>query len=128
MMHQKALLFHDEETASEVLRETDQQKTQDLGRKVKNFDKTIWVEHREKIVEEGSYNKFKNSLLKDTDLKAMLLATGNKELVEASPYDRIWGVGFTEDDAEQNRDSWGLNLLGKALTKARKRIREEEGA
>ena len=126
MMHQKALLFKDEETAAEILKETDPGRTQALGRKVKNFDKSLWIENRNRIVEEGSYHKFKHSLLEAKDLKAMLLATGNRELVETSPVDRIWGVGFGEEDAEENRDQWGLNLLGKALTRARQQIREEE--
>jgi hypothetical protein len=55
----------------------------------------------------------------------MLLVTGDRELAETSPVDRIWGVGFREEGAEENREKWGLNLLGKALTRARQRIREE---
>jgi hypothetical protein len=66
-------------------------------------------------VEEGSYHKFMHSLLETEDLKAKLLATGNRELVETSPIDRIWGVGFGEEDAEENREKWGLNQLGKPL-------------
>jgi len=58
-------------------------------------------------------------------LKDMFLATGNRELVEASP-DRIWGVGFEEEEAEEKREEWGLNLLGKCLERARKRIKEED--
>ena len=127
MMHQKALLFKDEETAAEILKETDPARTQALGRKIKNFDKKLWVCHRDRIVEKGSYHKYKHSLKETEDLKAMFLATGDRELVETSPDDRIWGVGFGAEDAEGNRDKWGLNLLGKALTKARKRIKEEEG-
>jgi ribA/ribD-fused uncharacterized protein len=127
MMHQKAFLFKDEETAAEIMAETDPRQTQALGRKVKNFDKKLWEQHRLRIVTEGSYHKYKHSLLKDKDIKAELLATGDRELVEASPVDSIWGVGFAENKAEENRDKWGLNLLGKALTAARKRIREEEG-
>jgi len=46
-------------------------------------------------------------------------------LVEASPFDRIWGVGFGEEDAKENREKCGLNLLGKSLRRARQRISEE---
>lgn len=60
-------------------------------------------------------------------MKKMLLDTGDRELVEASPVDRIWGVGFGEDVAEGRREEWGLNLLGKCLERAREMIREEEG-
>jgi ribA/ribD-fused uncharacterized protein len=61
------------------------------------------------------------------NLKALLLATGERELVEASPMDRIWGIGFGEKNAGRARRHWGLNLLGKALMDVRKRLREEEG-
>lgn len=57
----------------------------------------------------------------------MLLATGERELAEASPMDRIWGVGFVEKDAGANRHSWGENLLGKALMTVRERLREKAG-
>jgi hypothetical protein len=89
MMHQKALLFGDHETASEIIQETSPMRTQALGRKVKNFNKELWVESRDKIVEEGSCYKFKHSLLETEDLKAKLLATGDRELVETSPVNRI---------------------------------------
>jgi ribA/ribD-fused uncharacterized protein len=125
MMHQKALLFSDNEIADEILKETSPAKTQALGRKVKNYNGELWLENRERIVEEGSYHKFAHSLHESEDLKSMLLSTGNRELVEASPKDRIWGVGFDEKDAENNRDKWGLNLLGKCLSRARDRIRAE---
>jgi len=76
----------------------------------------------------------------------LLLATGDKELVEvshaqnqvlflyahklvkASPFDKIWGIGFTEKGAEKNRHKWGQNLLGKALMKVRDRLRDQEKA
>jgi ribA/ribD-fused uncharacterized protein len=58
-------------------------------------------------------------------LRGLLLATGERELVEASPSDRIWGVGYVEKDAGRNRVKWGQNLLGKALMEVRGRIREE---
>lgn len=77
------------------------------------------------IVIDGNYHKFTAS--EDADnLRNMLLATGKRELVEASPRDRIWGVGFTEKNAHANRHRWGKNLLGKALESVRKRLAEEE--
>lgn len=61
----------------------------------------------------------------DGVLKDRLLATGERELVEASRGDRVWGVGFNAKDALSRREEWGLNLLGKALMRVRKRIREQ---
>jgi ribA/ribD-fused uncharacterized protein len=62
------------------------------------------------------------------DLRKRLLATGDRELVEASPLDRVWGIGFVERDAGRNRQAWGQNLLGKAVMDVRARLREEEAA
>ena len=88
------------------------------------------VDSREKdklrIVEEGNYLKF--TVSDDAAaLRAMLLATGERELVEASPMDRIWGVGFAAKNAPMKRARWGQNLLGKALMNVRTRLREEAG-
>jgi ribA/ribD-fused uncharacterized protein len=84
----------------------------------------IAVTDKLRIVEEGNYHKF--TISEDAEnLKAMLLATGERELVEASPLDRIWGVGFAENNAGQNRARWGQNLLGKALMNVRAKLREE---
>jgi ribA/ribD-fused uncharacterized protein len=76
------------------------------------------------IVTQGTYHKF--TISEDAEnLKSMLLATDDRELVEASPKDRIWGVGFGEKNAEKYRYRWGQNLLGRALTDVRMRLREE---
>lgn len=77
-----------------------------------------------RIVEEGNYHKF--TISEDAEsLRALLLGTGERELVEASPMDRIWGVGYAERNAGQNRVRWGQNLLGKALMSVRGRLRGE---
>ena len=126
MMYQKAVLFADPDTGAKILASTYPKEQKALGRQVQNFDNDVWLQHREKIVGEGSYWKFVNSLKEGEDLKAMLLTTGDREIVEASPMDKIWGVGFGEKNAEAQRHRWGLNLLGKALMRARERIREEQ--
>lgn len=78
-----------------------------------------------RIVTEATYLKFTASENAE-ELKSMLLATGDRELVEASPMDRIWGIGFGEKNAGKNRHRWGKNLLGKALMDVRARLREEK--
>ena len=62
------------------------------------------------------------------DLGATLLATGDKTMVEASPYDRIWGVGLRADDSRvHDRERWrGLNLLGEALMQVREQLRAQD--
>jgi ribA/ribD-fused uncharacterized protein len=64
---------------------------------------------------------YKGNLAKFTQnesLKEQLLATANKLLVEASPYDQIWGIGMKEEDEGiDNPINWkGQNLLGWAIT------------
>lgn len=124
MMHQKALLFSDEAIAAEILLAKTPGEQKALGRQVRNFDEKVWNKNRLRIVTQGSYHKFVHSLEGD-GLKRKLLATGDRELVEASPRDRIWGIGFGAENAERTRKHWGLNLLGKTLMDARKQIREE---
>ncbi|PVH87398.1 DUF1768-domain-containing protein [Cadophora sp. DSE1049] len=131
MMHQKAILFSDSEIALKILASTSPREQKSLGRQVSDFDDKVWKENRERIVEEASYWKFKvgkdEGVLKGegVSLRDRLLGTGEREVVEASPRDRIWGVGFGEKNAGKRRADWGLNLLGKALMDARKKLREE---
>jgi len=125
MMYNKAILFHDNEIAKQIMATSNPRKQKSLGRKVKGFDDKKWNEHRERIVEEGNWHKFCNAK-EEVDLKDKLLATGDRELVEASPLDSIWGCGFDAENALANRKDWGLNLLGKALMKVRERLRAQE--
>ncbi|KAK3984355.1 N-glycosidase R617 [Cladorrhinum sp. PSN332] len=134
MMYCKALLFHPESRAA-ILSASHPRKVKDLGRTLPNFSEKVWNQHRNEIVRQGNYLKFTYPLNKDKGskwfigdktLREHLLETGDKELIEASPYDKIWGIGFKEADAERNRKRWGLNLLGKALMAVREVVRAEE--
>lgn len=119
-MYQKAILFNDFEIAKQVLNETDVRKIKTLGRKVKGFDNVLWDQHKEGFMYNACYAKFsQNDKLKD-----FLLGTGNREIVEASPMDNIWGIGFSSDKAMENIDKWGQNLLGKTLMKVREELRK----
>ena len=94
--YRKAVLFGDHETADQILLEPKPSAQKALGRKVKGFDDGKWIAKREEIVEEGNWWKFTRPR---GDLRKMLLETGDRLLVEASPYDRIWGVGYGAADA-----------------------------
>ena len=128
MMACKAALFSDTTTLELILEEntkpdTNPKTIKALGRMISPFDEKTWVEHREEIVYFGNSYKFGQ----DAELKKTLLGTGNLILVEASPYDRIWGIGFKEDRAMQEKERWGLNLLGKALMRVREEFAKSEG-
>lgn len=117
MMHGKAVLFGDDEIAAAILAADHPKQHKALGRKVKNFDDAIWKAKREQIVVAGSRAKF----TQNEALKQLLLETRGTELVEASPYDRIWGIGLAATDPKAlDPKTWrGQNLLGKILTKLR---------
>ncbi len=117
MMHGKALLFDDAEVAVEVLAADHPRKHKALGRKVKRFDDLKWKAAREGIVLAGNRAKF----TQNAELLDLLLATQGTTLVEASPYDKIWGIGLAASDPRaQDAKQWkGQNLLGKVLTQLR---------
>lgn len=80
-MHRKALLFDSESDLCEkILLVDDPAKLKRMGRLVQNFDPEVWERKREEIVTDGNYLKF----TQNTELKELLLATGDKKLVEAS--------------------------------------------
>ncbi|MDQ6437639.1 NADAR family protein [Mesorhizobium sp. LHD-90] len=117
MMRQKALLFDDLASADRILAASSPKQAKELGRKVLGFNNDLWNKEKYRIVLAGSIAKFgQNPSLKD-----FLLNTGNRILVEASPVDRIWGIGMAADDpGVENPLLWrGENLLGFALMEAR---------
>ncbi len=117
MMAQKALLFKDYDAFQKIMVASTPKEAKRLGKTVKGFDETIWEKNRFDIVLRGNLAKFGQN----EDLGAYLLSTLDYILVEASPYDRIWGIGLTEEDPRaQNAKEWqGLNLLGFALMETR---------
>jgi ribA/ribD-fused uncharacterized protein len=120
MMVGKARLFGDEETAARIMASQQPAQVKKLGREVRDFDEARWAQHRFQIVAAGSHAKFSQS----TPLKSYLLATGSRVLVEASPTDRVWGIGLAaKDPRARDPKQWGgLNLLGFALMHARAEI------
>ena len=124
MMSHKALLFNDNETNIKIMEEKDPKIYKELGRQVKNFNSKLWDEKKFEIVVKGNIHKFSQN----EKLKQFLLNTKDKILVEASPHDKIWGIGIAEDDKEiLNPEKWkGENLLGKALMKVRDIIKKEK--
>ncbi|WST32742.1 NADAR family protein [Streptomyces sp. NBC_01166] len=121
MMAGKARLFGDAEAEALAVSASSPAAAKKVGRLVKGFDDGIWARERFALVVEGSVHKFGQ----DPALRAYLLGTGERVLVEASPMDRIWGIGLTKDDPRTaDPASWrGLNLLGFALMEARTRLR-----
>ncbi|OLF16261.1 NADAR family protein [Actinophytocola xanthii] len=122
MMWRKATLFGDEESAERILHAPDPPRAKALGRGVRGFDHSRWEDARYQIVLDGSLAKFDQH----PDLRRFLLDTGDQVLVEASPEDRVWGIGLrAEDPRAGDPAQWlGQNLLGFALTEARSILAE----
>ena len=117
MMYHKAILFGDVRIAKEILAINHPKEIKALGRKVKNFDEKIWNQNKYEIVKKGNILKFSQN----PRLKKELLNTGDSILVEASPFDDIWGIKMGEFDPNRfDPLNWkGQNLLGFGLTEVR---------
>ncbi|MFI5984862.1 NADAR family protein [Streptomyces sp. NPDC051555] len=120
MMAEKARLFEDAEAERAALTATSPAAAKKAGRLVRGFDADTWERERFGIVVAGSAAKFASS----PELRGYLLGTGKRVLVEASPVDRIWGIGLAPDDpGALDPARWrGLNLLGFALMAAREQL------
>ena len=117
MMYHKAMMFNDTNTAKAIMVSQNPAEQKKFGRKVKNFDDNKWMKEAYNIVVEGNRAKFQQN----SELFEVLRGTSGKLLVEASPYDRRWGIGMAKDDPGiEDPANWrGDNLLGKAITQVR---------
>ena len=120
MMYWKAMTFDDKETAKKIMALSNPRDQKALGRKVKNYNDNVWAKVRFAIVKRGLKEKF----LQNPELKKYLLDRKDKIIVEASPYNRIWGIGYgvTDPNILKEKDKWGENLLGKMLMKIAKEL------
>ena len=121
MMYGKAKLFGDVDAMKKALDAKNPGAVKAIGRSVKGFDHVVWNENKFELVVRANLAKFESN----DELKAFLLNTGKRVLVEASPVDKIWGIGLAEDnEAAQNPNLWkGENLLGFALMETRERLK-----
>ncbi len=124
MMAEKARLFNDPISLDRIMRSRDPKEIKAFGRKVSFFNKNQWNTVCKNIVFIGNLAKFTQLL----DLQELLLSTGTKTLVEASPYDLIWGCGLSASDPRiLDRKQWlGTNWLGEVLMDVREGIRRNK--
>ena len=120
MMYNKAHIFNDTETAVLIMQTSEPKEQKRLGRDVANFDDDIWMESAYDIVVQGNRAKFSQNPVFHQYLKD----TGQKIIVEASPYDRRWGIGLGEMNPDRfDPSNWkGENLLGKAIMQVREEM------
>ncbi len=122
MMYRKAVCFHDEDTAKQILQTDDPGKIKALGRMVSGYTDHVWNGLRQLYVYEGLSAKF----LQNEHLKKRLLKTRDALLAECAVMDTIWGIGLSMKDPKRlDPNEWkGQNLLGYTLMAVRDRLRE----
>lgn len=120
MMSEKARLFRDNKTRIKIISAKNPGEAKKLGREINNFDEKLWLKHRFEIVVTANTEKFSQN----SKLREFLLNTGDRILVEASPVDKIWGIGLDADNPlANNPNRWkGINLLGFALMQVRDQL------
>jgi ribA/ribD-fused uncharacterized protein len=123
MMWRKARLFGDDDACARVLKAGHPKQAKAIGQQVQGFTDELWEANRCDAVADGNVAKFGQN----PELRTYLLGTGSRVLVEASPRDRIWGIGLAaSDERAQAPGQWlGLNLLGFALMRAREVLKAE---
>lgn len=121
MMAKKAELFGDEESRLKIMASSDPRMQKRIGRTVEGFVEDQWSAVAKDIVFRGNMAKFSQS----PELRAYMLATGDQEIVEASPKDTIWGIGLAAEDPDAyDKTKWkGTNWLGEVLMNVRFAIR-----
>jgi ribA/ribD-fused uncharacterized protein len=122
MMHQKALMFCDFDAAQKIMKAKHPREQKGIGRTVKNFNMEIWKEKARQIIYTGCHYKF----IQNTEAYEYLISTKGYYLVEASPFDTIWGVGLgCYDEKVKVPKNWlGTNWLGQVLTCLRDNLLE----
>ena len=123
MMAAKARLSGDAEAVGKILAAPHPGAAKALGRQVRGFDERQWARHRFDVVVAGNLAKFGQH----PRLREFLAGTGGRVQVEASPLDRVWGIGLAAgDERAGSPEHWpGLNLLGFALMEVRRQLRAQ---
>jgi len=124
-MQQKCIVFGQLELAEKIMKMEDPKAMKRAAQKrgIPNFNQSIWDRHLYGIVHEGNMHKFVQNL----ELYLALKSTVGTTLVEASPYDIVWGCsGREHEPTAQQRETWrGLNWLGEILTEVRDELMAE---
>jgi ribA/ribD-fused uncharacterized protein len=117
-MYSKAKLFKDNKIATEILQTSNPKIQKLLGRKIQNFNSSLWDKECREIMLKGLKAKF----LQNPKHLESLRKVKDTTMVEASPLDRIWGIGYDSKNALENINDWGENRLGKILNQVIKEI------
>ena len=120
MMAEKARLFGDTIMEEKIMATSNPKEQKAFGKQVMGFDKDKWESVARDIVKRANIAKFSQN----PNLVNAFEVSKGRELVEASPYDTIWGIGLGENDKRAwNKETWlGTNWLGKVLMEVREEL------
>jgi len=123
MMAKKALLFNDIESHDKIMDSFDPREQKELGRGVKGFNRDVWEKECKRFVYDANFAKF----TQNPELYDLIMLSGSKEFVEASPNDKIWGIGLSATDPlAWDKATWkGTNWLGETLMVVRSALYRE---
>ena len=127
-MYIKAITFGDNVTAQKILNTDDPNRCRKLGRQVKGYNDAEWAKIRYDVFYTLNWAKYNQD--KKLQEKSLDPQFDGKKFVEASPIDKIWGIGYAEDNPniEFTDMYWGKNYLGRILTNIRKRLKSAKGS
>eukprot|EP01088_Endostelium_zonatum_P021078 TRINITY_DN8094_c0_g1_i1.p1 TRINITY_DN8094_c0_g1~~TRINITY_DN8094_c0_g1_i1.p1 ORF type:complete len:797 (+),score=253.18 TRINITY_DN8094_c0_g1_i1:114-2504(+) len=123
---EKARSVEDYPRVKQIMRSTDEDKLRKVQKEMKLARKDMsWGEEIDRdIMRRGNEMKFRQN----EKLRGRLLATGEKTLVEASPFDKDWGIGMAANDIRvEDKKRWkGKNWMGESLMSVREVLRNED--
>lgn len=124
MMAKKALVFGDYKALEKIMSTDEPHAQKAYGRQVKGFDSDTWNKVCRKIVFDANYAKF----TQNPEMLNELMNSGDREIVEASPEDKIWGIGLHETNPDVlDKNKWqGTNWLGIAIMEVRDKLKSEK--
>jgi ribA/ribD-fused uncharacterized protein len=113
MMMAKASIFGDPAGLRRLEPLHDVKEIKKAGRQVLGFDQEVWDSSNLAAVTIGNYYK----MTQNDGLWAFVNEMGDRQYVEGSPVDKVWGVALSWDDPLiEDRSNWkGENRLGQCL-------------
>lgn len=126
-MFRKAYFFADHSTCKKILEAPDALATKRLGSSIDGFISAIWTIPKVDVMKECLVRKFTDSEQKERLMQCLMESP--TILVEASPSDLVWGIGFSKEDGPYiSRDDWGEgeNMLGRLLMGLKQYIQTRE--
>jgi ribA/ribD-fused uncharacterized protein len=118
-MFAKASFFKDDEAMATILAVDHPRDAKHAGRGIKGYNELHWAAIREGAMTFACLLKYQQN----EEHRKALLDTGDRILVEASPYDGVWGIKLSVEDAAAGKPWNGLNLLGLSLMKVREMVK-----